>query len=97
MSLERLSAPELLGKNKFNLDEGEAHIILDKAICATCQEKPCLYVCAAVLYQLDKNGDIAFDCAGCLECGTCRLMCKKKGITKWDYPSGAYGVIYRCG
>jgi ferredoxin like protein len=95
--IARLSAPELLSKNKFNVDEEEAHIIIDKAICARCGEKACLYICPAVLYKLDKNGEMSFDYAGCLECGTCRVMCKDKGIVKWGYPRGTFGVNYRCG
>ena len=97
MSIERLTPPELLSKNKFNVDEEEPHIIIDKAICARCVEKPCLYVCPAVLYKLDKNGEMSFDYAGCLECVTCRVMCKNKGIVKWVYPRGTFGVIYRQG
>lgn len=97
MSITRLSAPELLSKNKFNVDEEEAHIVIDKAICARCAEKACLYVCPAVLYKLDKNGEMSFDYAGCLECGTCRVMCKDKGIVKWTYPRGTFGVNYRYG
>ena len=40
MSIERLTPPELLSKNKFNVDEEEPHIIIDKAICARCVENP---------------------------------------------------------
>ena len=97
MSISRLEATELLGFNKFNVDEETPHIVLDKAICAQCADKPCLYVCPAVLYKLEGNGEIGFDYAGCLECGTCRVVCKNKGIVKWDYPRGTFGVNYRFG
>ena len=97
MSIEKMEAAELLSRNKINIDEEEAHIIIDPAVCARCQDKPCLYVCPAVLYKLDKNGDISFDYAGCLECGTCRVMCKNKGIVKWVYPRGTFGVSFRYG
>jgi ferredoxin like protein len=97
MSIEQMEAPELLSLNKFNVDEEEPHIVLDKEICKKCIEKPCLYVCPAVLYQLDKKGDITFDYAGCLECGTCRVMCKNHGIVKWEYPRGTFGVSLRHG
>jgi ferredoxin like protein len=97
MSIRAMDAAELLSLDKFNVDEEEAHIILDQAICAKCQDKPCLLVCPAVLYRLDKNGDIAFDHAGCLECGTCRVMCKNQGIIKWEYPRGTFGVSFRYG
>ena len=97
MNIKVMSAPELLALNKFNVDEDQAHIILDKAICAGCEEKPCLVVCPAVLYTLDAGGQIFFDYAGCLECGTCRTMCKPKGMVQWCYPRGTFGVNYRRG
>jgi len=97
MSIKRIEAPELLSLNKFTVDEEEAHIELDKEICRKCSEKPCLVVCPAVLYTLDKSGEISFDYAGCLECGTCRVMCKNKGIVKWVYPRGTFGVSFRFG
>lgn len=97
MSIMRMEAPELLSLNKFNVDEEEPHIVLDKEICSSCTDKPCLYVCPAVLYKLEKNGDIIFDYAGCLECGTCRVLCQNKGIVKWVYPRGSFGVRFRQG
>jgi ferredoxin like protein len=97
MTIERVTSPELLSLNKFNVDEEEPHIVLEKKICTGCKDKPCLVVCPAVLYKLDKTGGITFDCAGCLECGTCRVMCTNKGITKWVYPRGTFGVSFRHG
>jgi ferredoxin like protein len=97
MSIERKAPAELLALDKFNVDEEEPHIILDKAVCAACPDKPCLYVCPAVLYRLDKNGELTFDYAGCLECGTCRAVCARKGIIKWVYPRGTFGVSFRQG
>ena len=97
MTIEKKTAPELLALDRFNVDEEQPHIVLDKSICAACREKPCLYVCPAVLYKLEKNGELSFDYAGCLECGTCRVMCINKGIAEWNYPRGTFGVSYRQG
>lgn len=96
MTVKKSSSEELLGLNKFAVDEEEPHIVLDKEICTNCAEKPCLFVCPAVLYTL-KDNEINFDYAGCLECGTCRVVCKNKGIIKWKYPRGTFGVAFRCG
>jgi ferredoxin like protein len=96
MTVKKHSPEELLGFNKFAVDEGNPHIILDKAICAKCADKPCLVVCPAVLYTL-KGDEVNFDFAGCLECGTCRVMCKNKGIVSWNYPRGTFGVVFRYG
>lgn len=87
---------ELLGLDKFQVDEGEPHIVLDKKLCAACPDKACLKVCPAGLYTL-KNGEISFDCAGCLECGTCRLVCSGGGIVRWTYPRGSFGLALRQG
>lgn len=92
----RLTTPELLGLNRFEVDEEEPHIKLDKAKCAACRAKVCLVVCPAGLYS-EKNGEILFDPAGCLECGTCRLVCENGGIIKWSYPRATFGVAYRHG
>jgi len=98
MSIQPIEAAELLSLNRFNVDEEEPHIAPDKDICNTkCRLKPCLFACPAALYKLDKNGEISFDYAGCLECGTCRVVCKEKGIIKWEYPRGTFGVSYRHG
>lgn len=96
MTIKRQNPEALLGLNKFTVDEEEAHIVLDKEACEKCKDKPCLYVCPAVLYTL-KEQEINFEYAGCLECGTCRVMCKNKGIVKWQYPRGNFGISFRCG
>lgn len=96
--MEKIDASTLLSLNKYNVDEGNAHIEIDNKICAKCDDKPCLYVCPAVLYKQDATSkQVTFDYAGCLECGTCRIMCKNKGIVKWTYPQGSYGVSFRYG
>lgn len=97
MSIEKTEAAELLSRNRFNVDEEAPHILLNKENCKRCIEKPCLYVCPAVLYKLDKAGEISFDYAGCLECGTCRLVCRNQGICQWVYPRGTFGVSFRQG
>lgn len=97
MGIKKTDVSELLSQNKFVVDEENAHIVIDKDICATCEVKACLVVCPAVLYKLDKNGEMRFDYAGCLECGTCRIACTDKGIVKWEYPRSTFGVSYRHG
>ncbi len=97
MTVKKQGIDELLGIDKFNVDEDNAHIELDKTICEKCSSKPCLVVCPAKLYKLGEDGQIQFDYAGCLECGTCRVMCLQKGIAKWEYPQGTFGISFRFG
>jgi ferredoxin like protein len=33
---------------------------------------------------------------GCLECGTCRVVCAP-GNVDWDYPRGGYGILFKFG
>ena len=95
--MKRLSIEQLLGIDKFAVDDDEAHIVLDKSVCARCQPKPCTYACPAGLYVL-KDGEISFDYAGCLECGTCRVVCPQAGIAiTWKYPRGGFGISFRYG
>ena len=53
--------------------------------------------CPAGLYRRDEEGSPSFDCAGCLECGTCRLLCGDALLEKWEFPQGGMGVSYRYG
>ncbi|MDD9148187.1 ferredoxin family protein [Sporolactobacillus sp. CQH2019] len=100
MSIKRQKVEELLGYDKFNVDEQNPHIVLDPEICAKCKTEPCLMVCPAGLYRKKEDNKIVFDYAGCLECGTCRVVCRdygNKGIVKWVYPNGTFGVHFRYG
>ncbi len=85
-----------LGVNKFFVDEGEAHIeLVDKP--DLIEFKKLEAACPAGLYKRDDNGNFKFDYAGCLECGTCRILCGKTILKKWEYPNGTFGVEYRYG
>ena len=53
--------------------------------------------CPAGLYTLQENGDLAFDFAGCLECGTCRGLCGERIVKTWKYPRNAMGVEFSQG
>ncbi len=96
-SMKRLGIEQLLGVNKYAVDNEEAHIVLNKKICAACEDKPCVYACPAGLYTLKGDGEISFDYAGCLECGTCRIICPMEGAINWQYPRGGFGINYRYG
>ena len=74
----------------------QPHIKLkDKNICRKCEAKPCVFVCPAKNYK-KVDGIVEFSWEGCLECGSCRIVCKNGGID-WKYPQGGFGVKYRYG
>lgn len=93
---EKVNVDVKLGINKFFVDEGNPHIELvenpDLAEFAKLEA-----ACPAGLYKRDENGNIHFDSAGCLECGTCRILCGDTIIKKWHYPQGTFGIEFRYG
>lgn len=91
-----INVEEKLSVNKFFVDEGNPHIELmdspDMTEFAKLEK-----ACPAGLYKKDATGLIRFDYAGCLECGTCRILAGQTILTKWEYPNGAMGVEFRYG
>ncbi len=97
MAVKKMSVEQLLGLNKFLVNDEEAHIRINAELCRSCSSKPCTYACPAGLYTL-RDEDIHFDYAGCLECGTCRAVCPQSSkALVWGYPRGGFGVQYRYG
>jgi ferredoxin like protein len=94
--VKRLSIQDRLGLNVFELDK-EAHITVDNELCRDCQLKPCLHSCPAKLYEFEE--EVHFNYEGCLECGTCFIVCHQMGNkgVNWSYPRGGFGVYYRYG
>lgn len=91
-----VNVDELLALDKYEVDEESAHIEL--------AEDPddeeflkLVRVCPAALYKVDGDGKRSFDCAGCLECGTCRIACEDTVVRKWENPRPTMGVEYRYG
>lgn len=90
-----MSIEEKLYLVRFNVDQGRAHIKVNKALCKDCEVKACLSACPVENYKWE-NDELLFSWEGCMECGTCRLACSK-GALEWDYPRGGYGVSFRYG
>lgn len=89
---------DLLALNKFNADEEHAHIKVDAARLDQPTLQALLKACPAGLYVLDAKHKLAFDHIGCLECGTCRVLCAHlPGALEWNYPRSTKGVFYRYG
>lgn len=78
-------------------NDKESHIKLDQSVCGKCSERFCISACPAHLYsKSEETGEMAVEYAGCLECGTCKIVCIYNSVS-WDYPKGEYGVQYRYG
>ncbi|HEX7660914.1 MAG TPA: 4Fe-4S dicluster domain-containing protein [Pseudonocardiaceae bacterium] len=91
------SIPELLAKNRFNLDEEERHIELDQeAAEATGTVDRIIACCPAGVYAREPDGTVSVEYAACLECGTCFAVASP-GTMRWRYPRGGFGIQYREG
>lgn len=86
-----------LGKNVYEVDEGNSHIEVNQEIAkATGTGKLLVKVCPAHVYTEEEDGTISVEFAACLECGTC-LAVAAPGALKWRYPEGGMGIMFREG
>jgi len=72
--MNRMSLPEKLSINKYELDEGHPHIVVTPSVQRRLQDQGCLFVCPAGVYS-EQEGKIVADWSGCVECGTCKAAC----------------------
>lgn len=85
-----------LGVNKFNVDEEHPHIVV-KADADKQALELLVKAGPAGLYKKQDDGSVRFDYAGCLECGTCRILGLGSALEQWEYPRGTFGVEFRYG
>jgi len=75
----------------------ESHIYVDKEACKRCESKICVRACPAHLYSIEpETGKLQVDHTGCLECGTCLIICPMQAVT-WIYPEPGFGIYFRYG
>lgn len=87
---------ERLALNKYDVDR-EVHITVDERVCKECVIKSCLYICPAQCFVMREGQDnVTFSYEGCLECGSCRIICDN-GAINWIYPRGGLGIAYQYG
>ena len=53
--------------------------------------------CPAGVFSQTQEGEQRVDYRGCLECGTCRLLCDETTLQQWRYPPAGFGILYRFG
>ncbi|MBP2294127.1 ferredoxin family protein [Azospirillum rugosum] len=89
---------EKLYQNRYIVDESRPHIrIRSEAECKSCTSQACTVCCPAACYSKNEAGTVTLVTDGCLECGTCRVICQDKENIQWDYPRGGYGISYKFG
>jgi ferredoxin like protein len=93
-----MNVEQKLSIDKFAVDEGNPHIVLHLDKLDEAARKALTVVCPAGLYTIDEKGSMAFEVAGCLECGTCRVVAARlPGALEWKHPRASFGVEFRYG
>jgi len=89
---KKTNVEDALNADVWDVDESP-HIQVETQKCATCKTRVCTFFCPANAFALLDN-KVLYSYEGCLECGTCRVLCPEKAIT-WKYPLSGRGVQYR--
>ena len=89
---------EKLFQNRYRVDADRPHIRIKEEVfykdpslaqaCATC--------CPAGCWAEEEDGKASLMTDGCLECGTCRLICDQNNVD-WNYPRGGFGILFKFG
>ena len=87
------SVEDKLAVNKFDLDR-DVHIQIREDICEKCESHPCLFACPSDCFKLTDE-HITFSYEGCLECGSCKIVCEE--AIDWTLPRGGLGICYQYG
>lgn len=87
-----MSVDEALKVDLYDL-EGTPHITVDLERCLKCPSKACMRLCPAECFTM-AGERVLFSYEGCLECGTCRIVCPE-GAVSWNYPRSGKGIQYR--
>ena len=88
----RVNLEDALNMNVWDVD-GSPHISVNSEKCSNCKSRPCIFLCPANAFTL-LGERVLYGYEGCIECGTCRVLCPEKAIT-WNYPLSGRGVQYR--
>jgi ferredoxin like protein len=93
-----IKVEEKLFQNRYKVDAGKPHIqIIKSEVCQVkCELKPCTVCCPAACYTMEGDGQVTLITDGCLECGTCRVVCGEQNV-QWEYPRGGYGIQFKFG
>lgn len=99
MTALTVNVEEKLFQNRYRVDAGRPHIkIKDANVCTNdCVVKSCTFVCPASCYKTEGNGTVTLITDGCLECGSCRIICSEHMNVDWEYPRGGHGILFKFG
>jgi len=88
---------EKLYQNRYVVDAGKPHIKVKDHDVPSAALVSLVTTCPAACYTLTEQGKVEIVPDGCMECGTCRVVCGPSGEVEWNYPRGGYGVLFKFG
>ena len=93
-----IKVEEKLFQNRYRVDADLPHIrIKNESVCNdSCEGQQCTVCCPAGCWTFEE-GKIGLMTDGCLECGTCRIVCDDHKNVDWSYPRGGYGILFKFG
>ncbi|ASP74295.1 ferredoxin family protein [Sinorhizobium meliloti] len=86
-----------LYQNRYLVDAGRPHITVRPHRSPSLNLLALTRVCPAKCYELNEAGQVEVTADGCMECGTCRVLCEVNGDVEWSYPRGGFGVLFKFG
>jgi ferredoxin like protein len=86
-----------LYQNRYLVDAGRPHIKVRPHEVPSPALLALTTACPAGCYSQDSQGRVEIVPDGCMECGTCRVLCGESGEVEWNYPRGGFGVLFKFG
>lgn len=97
MSMQTARVEEKLFQNRYVVDQGKPHISIEPHRQPSKNLLAMTKLCPAGCYVENSAGQVEVAPDGCLECGTCRILCEPSGDIVWNYPRGGFGVLFKFG
>ena len=91
-----LSIEDRLALDRYHVDEEHSHIQVELENIDENAFKKLVLACPAGCYTYI-DGQAGFSHLGCLECGTCRVLCGGSIVKEWNHPASGVGVSFRQG
>ena len=95
--VDAVKVEEKLYQNRYMVDEGRPHIRVKPHEVPSEALKALVKICPAGCYAQSETGQVEIVADGCMECGTCRVVCAGTGDIEWSYPRGGYGILFKFG
>lgn len=92
-----IKVEDKLFQNRYLVDTGRPHIKVRPHVTPSPALLSLTRLCPAGCYARNDRGEVEITPDGCLECGTCRVVCAETNDIEWNYPRGGFGILFKFG